>query len=46
MMTLPEQQYLQQVLRSGEEIRWQAVPEVEHVATLIQELCKNDDDAR
>lgn len=24
----------------------QSVPEVEHVATLIQELCKNDDDSR
>lgn len=24
----------------------QAVPDVEHVATLIQELCKNNDDAR
>ena len=26
MMTLPEQQYLQQVLRSGEKIRWQGRP--------------------
>ena len=26
MMTLPEQQYLQQVLRSGEEIRWSGRP--------------------